>query len=55
MDCYECDVEVEPQSYPEGVCPKCGLTYTLPDRDFPTCDCGTVGSDPCLDCLIANS
>lgn len=54
MDCYECGVKVEPESYPEGRCPSCGLTYILEDSEFPTCsECGTVGSDPCFDCLTS--
>ncbi len=53
MKCYTCNVDVEPKSYPEGECPSCGVTYTLPDSSFPNCKkCGTVGSEVCLDCLI---
>jgi hypothetical protein len=53
MQCYECSIEVEPTHYPEGVCPRCGDTYILPDEEFPQCsECGNYGSDPCLDCLI---
>lgn len=53
MDCYECGVAVEPEAYPEGRCPSCGLTYVLPDEEFPTCEhCGSVGSNPCFECIM---
>lgn len=53
MKCHDCNVEVEKTHYPEGECPNCGLTYTLPDSEWPECEyCGEVGGDPCLDCLI---
>jgi len=54
MKCYDCQVEVEPQSYPEGKCPDCGLTYTLRDSawDWYTCpDCGNEDTSQfCTNC-----
>jgi len=54
MLCHECGIEVEPFSYPEGECPECGLTYTLPDSawDWYQCpDCeNEMPSRYCIDC-----
>ena len=58
MKCYDCNIEVEPHSYPEGKCPSCGLTYILGDDKFPTCGTcgetvsGTIEDNMCLDCYL---
>lgn len=58
MKCYDCNVEVEPRSHPEGECPECGLTYTLDKSNWQLCDnCEEPSASEdldglCLECYL---
>jgi hypothetical protein len=61
MECYDCNVTVEPRSYPEGRCPKCDVTYILSDSEWESCDkCGDVPASGeldgmCLGCYLTDT
>jgi len=56
VQCYDCGVEVEPEAYPEGECPVCGLTYILRDSAWDWYECPHCGKEHpsqfCANCVI---